>query len=170
LPEVERNGWTIRAHALVLDQFEAWIVEAEADHRRQVAAGSGEAVRPGRAAKLAVSLRKLMLADVPANPLDARYRHGGTERIPLHFFRAKFGNGRYRLFYQAKREHGRILFAWVNSDRTLRTYGSKADAYAVFRKMLDNKVVPQTWDELDRAIGQAETTRLREMAQPPGAP
>lgn len=48
------------------------------------------------------------------------------------------GNGRFRLFF---RYHGKarlIVYAWVNDSETLHTYGSRTDAYAVFRRMLDS--------------------------------
>jgi toxin YhaV len=43
----------------------------------------------------------------------------------------------------------------VNNDDTLRAYGSKTDAYLVFRKMLESGKVPNSWDEL-----MAESKRL----------
>ena len=38
-----------------------------------------------------------------------------------------------------------IIYAWVNDDRTKRAYGSKTDAYAVFRGMLVSKNPPNDW-------------------------
>lgn len=36
----------------------------------------------------------------------------------------------------------------MNDETTLRTYGAKSDAYAVFRKMLEKGDPPDTWDTL----------------------
>ena len=41
-----------------------------------------------------------------------------------------------------------LIFVWVNDAETLRTYGSKTDAYAVFRTMLDNENPPDDWKDL----------------------
>lgn len=45
---------------------------------------------------------------------------------------------RFRLFLRFDTKAKVIIYAWVNDEDTKRTYGSKNDAYAVFRKMLDN--------------------------------
>ena len=41
-----------------------------------------------------------------------------------------------------------IIFAWVNDANTLRTYGSKSDAYAVYKSMLDKGNPPEDWAAL----------------------
>ena len=41
-----------------------------------------------------------------------------------------------------------IIFAWVNDRDSLRTYGSKSDAYAVFKAMLDKGNPPDDWEAL----------------------
>jgi hypothetical protein len=54
-----------------------------------------------------------------------------------------------------------ILFAWVNDDKTLRTYGSRTDADRIFKKMLDAGNPPDDWDALAAAAkGPELTTRL----------
>lgn len=69
-----------------------------------------------------------------------------------HWFRAKFGNGRYRLFYQFRSQAKVIIYGWVNDGRSLRTYGARTDAYAVFGAMLDRGELPDRWSDLMRAI------------------
>jgi toxin YhaV len=41
-----------------------------------------------------------------------------------------------------------IVYTWVNDSDTLRTYGSKSDAYAVFKAMLDKGNPPEDWAAL----------------------
>lgn len=68
-----------------------------------------------------------------------------------HWFRAKFGNGRYRLFFRFDSRAKVIVYAWVNDAQSLRTYGSKTDAYRVFREMLDKGNPPDSWGRLVEA-------------------
>lgn len=58
---------------------------------------------------------------------------------------AKCGGGRFRLFFRYSTSAKIIVFAWVNDETTLRIYGSKSDAYAVFRKMLDKGNPHDDW-------------------------
>lgn len=65
---------------------------------------------------------------------DRTYRQGSTLGDDYrHWFRAKFGNGRFRLFFLYDSMAKVIIFAWVNDETTLRTYGAKTDAYKVFK-------------------------------------
>jgi toxin YhaV len=41
-----------------------------------------------------------------------------------------------------------LIYAWVNDQQTLRTYGSRSDAYAVFAAMLKNGNPPDDWQSL----------------------
>ena len=41
-----------------------------------------------------------------------------------------------------------IAFVWVNDEDSLRSRGSKSDAYAVFKKMLDSGNPPDSWETL----------------------
>lgn len=125
------NGWTLHFHPLFLDQVERVVVAAEAERAKR-----GPADPHGPNTKLAAAIRELVFREVPEDPSRPKYRHGGTLGEELkHWHRAKFGNGRFRLFF---RYHSRaprlIVFAWVNDSDTLRTYGSRTDAYAVFRQ------------------------------------
>jgi toxin YhaV len=109
-------------------------------------------------ARILAALRKLIFADVPQDPTRAIYRQGhtlGADR--KHWFRAKFGNGRYRLFFRFRTRERILLFAWVNDENTLRTYGSSTDAYATFGSMLDNGNPPDDWDDLLKACTTQET-------------
>ena len=59
-----------------------------------------------------------------------------------------------------------IVFAWVNDENTLRTYGSKSDAYAVFRKMLDKGNPPDDWAALLAAASESEARERLGAASP----
>ena len=67
-----------------------------------------------------------------------------------HWHRGRFFDGRYRLFFRYATAERAIVLAWVNDEHTLRTYGSNADAYAVFKRMLDKGNPPDNWGELLR--------------------
>lgn len=103
-------------------------------------------------AKLLSSLSQLMFTDIPSDPAAKKYRQGKTlGNRRTHWFRAKFGRNRFRLFYRYSSTHKTIIYAWVNDSKTLRTYGSKKDAYAVFKGMLDDGNPPNDWNELMNA-------------------
>jgi toxin YhaV len=41
-----------------------------------------------------------------------------------------------------------LIYAWVNDQQTLRTFGSRNEAYAVFAAMLKNGNPPDDWQSL----------------------
>ena len=122
------DGWQIFAHPSFLDQVEN-LTKAVELARRKDPAGFQQTAN----AKVLAALRKLVLETIPSDPTRAEYRQGdtlGQER--KHWFRAKFGGQRFRLFFRYDTAARIIIFAWVNDASTLRTYGAKTDAYAVF--------------------------------------
>lgn len=147
------NGWRIGFHAELLLQLEKLISAVEEERRRHPG-------RPPRSqpAQILAALRKLMFVDIPQEPGRDVYRHGGTlGKHRKHWFRAKFGNGRYRLFFRYRLSDRIHVFAWVNDQETLRTYGSSTDAYAVFARMLDRDNPPDDWDALLKECVSSET-------------
>jgi toxin YhaV len=156
------NGWTIYAHPLLLDQLEkltAVVEKAKAKNPQDWARTAN--------AKVLAAVRSLMFETVPSNPARPEYRQGGTlGSARKHWFRAKFGNGRFRLFFRYDSRSKVIIFSWVNDDTTLRTYGSKTDAYAVFKGMLDNGNPPDDWAALLKAASanMAHHDALQRMA------
>jgi toxin YhaV len=52
-------------------------------------------------------------------------------------------SGGFRLFFRFSSTAKIIVYAWVNDSDTLRTYGSKGDAHAVFKTMLDKGNPPE---------------------------
>lgn len=137
------NGWSIYAHPLFLDQLEGLIEEVEARKARDP-----KAWQKKNCAKRLAAIFKLVTKAIPADPGAAAFRQGGTLGDDRkHWFRAKFFQ-QYRLFYRFNSDAKVIVVAWVNDDKTLRAYGSKTDAYATFKGMLDNGNPPDDFDVL----------------------
>lgn len=138
------NGWTLYTHPLFLDQLERLTEAVERAAKKNPAGFAGSAD-----AKLLIAMRKLMLEVIPIDPARPEFRQGGTLGSGRkHWFRAKFGGGRFRLFFRFSTSAKIIIYAWVNDRNTLRTYGAKTDAYAVFAKMLDSGNPPENWAAL----------------------
>lgn len=159
------NGWHLMAHPLFLDQVEKLAAAVERQKKKDA-----RGWRKSANAKLLAALRQLAFETIPQDPTRAEYRQGGTlggDR--KHWFRAKFGGGRFRLFFRYSTSAKIIVFAWVNDETTLRTYGSKSDAYAVFRKMLDKGDPPDSWEALLTVAGK-DSARERLEAASPEAP
>ena len=148
------NGWHLFAHPLFLAQLEKLTAAVQKLQQRDPVGYQRTAN-----AKLLAALRQLVFETIPSDPTRADYRQGGTLGSDRkHWFRAKFGNGRFRLFFRFDSKAKIIIFAWVNDETTLRTYGSKTDAYAVFRKMLDEGNPPDSWSALlDASKGDPAT-------------
>lgn len=138
------NGWTLYAHPLFLEQLEKLTKTVEKAKKKK-----SEDYQKSANAKLLAAIRKLTLEDIPVDPARPEYRQGGTlGKTRKHWFRAKFASGRFRLFFRYSRSAKIIIHVWVNDRDTLRTYGSKSDAYAVFKSMLDKDDPPDDWDAL----------------------
>lgn len=100
-------------------------------------------------AKLLKSISTLATERIPQDPTDKRYRLGDTLGEDYkHWFRDKFGGGRFRLFFRYDSKSKVIIYAWINDQNTLRTYGAKSDAYAVFSTMLSEGNPPDSWNAL----------------------
>jgi toxin YhaV len=145
------NGWTLYEHPEFVRQREK--LEAAVEARRKK---DPQGYRNSDDAKLLAAITRLMLEIIPADPAADAFRQGATlGKTRKHWFRAKFGNGRYRLFFQFNSKAKVIIYAWVNDENSVRTYGASTDAYAVFRSMLDKGNPPDDWAELMKAIGAA---------------
>ena len=94
---------------------------------------------------------KLVRGDIPSNPGSDRYLQGNTLGSGYaHWRRAKFGNGRYRLFFRYSTGQRMIAYVWLNDENTLRKRGARSDPYTVFRAMLERGKPPTDWDALER--------------------
>ena len=145
------NGWSLFAHPLFLDQVEKLTAAVE-----RASAKDPDGYRKTANAKLLAALRKLAFETIPSDPARLEYRQGGTLGADRkHWFRAKFGGQRFRLFFRYNAAARIIVFAWVNDADTLRAYGSRTDAYAVFRSMLDRDTPPDDWNALVKGAAPA---------------
>ena len=150
---VEVLGWTLLAHPLFLVQIENLVAAAETE----LANPTGGA---GPNTKLLGHLLDLAFDKIPRDPGNPMFRHGGTlGEHRKNWFRAKTGNGRYRLFYRFQSSARIIVFAWVNDEDSLRTYGARTDAYAMFAKMLDAGNPPAHWNGLVAAASPTQLVR-----------
>ena len=156
------NGWELFVHPLFLDQLEKLTAAVE-----RVSKKDPHGWRKSANAKLLAALYRLVFETIPEDPARPEYRQGGTlGEDRKHWFRAKFGAGRFRLFFRYSAKAKVIIFAWVNDETTLRTYGAKTDAYAVFRKMLDKGNPPDDWAALLEAASSEEARLRTEAAEP----
>lgn len=147
------HGWRIYPHPALLEQLDALETQVIAQANPQ-----------GNAAKVLKWALEAMFDSIPADPTLKRYRQGRTlGKEYTGWFRDKYG-GRFRLFFRYDAEDKTLVFAWINDEQTKRTRGAKNDAYAVFRKMLDEGYPPNSWDELLNAASNPQVIkRLREM-------
>ncbi|NIJ42614.1 toxin YhaV [Parvibaculum indicum] len=140
------NDWSIYAHPLFLDQIDELVEEVEQRKRRDP-----DSYRKKNCAKRLAAIVKLVTEVIPADPGDPAFRQGNTlGEDRKHWFRAKFFQ-QYRLFFRFDSGTKIIVLAWVNDDKTLRAYGSRTDAYAVFNGMLDGGNPPDDFAALLKA-------------------
>jgi toxin YhaV len=135
------HGWTVIAHPLFLDQLERLIDAVEAER------ASGKTNTANQ--KVLAGIARYAFDEIPRDPNASRFRLGGTLGPRYgHWRRAKFGRGRFRLFYRFRTDARIIVLAWVNDRETLRTRGARDDAYAVFARMLGRGNPPDDWEDL----------------------
>ena len=154
------KGWKIGAHPLFIEQLLKLI---EAVDREKTA--KPRQYRNSANAKLLAAILKLILDVIPNDPTAPVFRQGDTLGANRkHWFRAKFGAGRFRLFFRFSSSAKTILYAWVNDENTLRTYGSKTDAYRTFEKMLNAGNPPDDWGALLAATGKPDALKRLDEA------
>jgi toxin YhaV len=155
----DAGSWTLLAHPCFLDQLERLTANAAAEP-------TGKGHEQGPATKLLGHVLDLVFDKIPQDPGNPAYRHGGAlGGGNRHWFRAKTGGGRFRLFYRFSTSARIIVYGWLNDEQSLRTYGASTDAYAVFARMLDDGNPPSDWDELvTTASGAKAQTRLTAAA------
>ncbi|MBA3258919.1 MAG: type II toxin-antitoxin system YhaV family toxin [Gemmatimonadales bacterium] len=151
------RGWTLAFHPCLLDQLERLVAATQKEVER---AGRREAHQPGPNQKLLAHELNLMFEAIPRDPGAAGYRLGHTlGREHTHWRRGKTGGGRYRLFFRFRSDARLIVYAWVNDEDSLRTYGSDTDAYRVFAERLARGSPPGDWDALAAEAGSPPARR-----------
>ncbi len=138
------NGYTIYEHKCFKSQLNDLAEKIMARNNAGKTGSSPEAKLLNRILK--------EIENIARNPDSSEYWLGNTLGQEFkHWRRAKF-MGRYRLFFRYSTSSKIIILAWVNDSKTKRTRESKNDAYAVFKKMLENGNPPSDWDDLLAAI------------------
>jgi len=147
------NDWSIYAHPLFLDNLEEMIEEVEERKKRDP-----ENYKRKNSAKRLAAILKLITEVIPADPANPAFRQGKTLGDGKSgWFRAKFLQ-QYRLFFRFDSTSKVIVLAWVNDETTLRAYGSRTDAYDVFRRMLEAGHPPADFEAL---MNEARSTAGR---------
>lgn len=147
-----RHGWQLFAYPLMLEQLHPLMASVA---RAQNSDPLGWTQKTD--ARLLAALRALMLDRIPADPRSPTYRQGNTLGASnRHWFRAKFGGNRFRLFFRCDSTAKVILYAWVNDRDTLRKAGAATDPYAVFAAMLARGNPPGDWPGLLAASRKLE--------------
>lgn len=101
-----------------------------------------------RRKKILKAIKRAMFESVPASPGRVEHRLGHTiGRENTAWFRVKVLQ-QFRLFYRYDSTQKVIVYVWINDEESLRAYGSKTDAYALFAKMLANGYPPGSFEEL----------------------
>ena len=160
---IERDGWQLLAHPLFLDQVEALM--ASVTRAKQTGVPGWESKS---SPKLFEFIRALILDRIPRDPLAPEFRQGNTlGRDRRHWFRAKFGGNRFRLFFRADSRARIVVYGWVNDRDTLRKSGATSDPYAVFSTMLANGNPPDGWPALLAAARTPDAvTRFDNLTKP----
>ena len=141
---LEQNGWRLYAHPLFLDQLGRLLTSVERAKQSDPAGWQGKAD-----ARLLSAVKALVLERIPRDPLAPEFRQGSTlGKDRRHWFRAKFGGNRFRLFFRADSQARVIVYAWVNDRDTLRKVGAGTDPYVVFTRMLASGSPPDDWPDL----------------------
>lgn len=137
------NGWTIFAHPLFLDQLEVLMKQVQELRSKDPAGYTNK-----NASKRLAAILRLAIAMIPQDPGRSEYRQGNTlGEENRHWCRTKFFQ-QFRLFFRFRAKERVIVYAWVNDEKTKRTYESQDDAYRVFARMLTKGNPPNDWDQL----------------------
>ena len=139
------NGWTVIAHEEFLAGLERLVAEAA-----EVRARHPGNYQSRNAFKRLAAVVRLYSAVIPSDPSSDAFRQGRTlGSAYAHWRRAKFFQ-QYRLFFRYHFASKVIVLGWLNDGDTLRSYGSRTDAYSVFQSMLTSGHPPDDWDTLLR--------------------
>lgn len=144
---LERHGWRLFAHPLFLHQLDRLLASVERAKRADPKGWTSKAD-----ARLLAAVQALILDRIPRDPLAPEFRQGNTlGHAHRHWFRAKFGGNRFRLFFRADSQARVIVYAWMNDRDTLRKAGASTDPYVVFARMLAAGNPLDDWPALLRA-------------------
>ncbi len=140
---MEVNGWRLFQYPLFEKQLKK-LSEAVG----KLSISHPDTYKEHPKAKLLATIHRHVTEIIPRDPSAAEFRQGDTLGPDnRHWLRAKF-HQRYRLFFRFSTKDRVIVYVWVNDEFTLRKAGSKTDAYAVFKSMLNAGDPPRTLEAL----------------------
>jgi toxin YhaV len=140
---MEVNGWRLFQYPLFESQLGKLTESVE-----QLSIRQPDSYRGPRKTKLLATIHRTITESIPRDPSAAEFRQGDTLGPDnRHWFRAK-SHQRYRLFFRFSTKDKVIVYVWINDEFTLRKAGSKTDAYAVFKSMLNAGDPPRTLEAL----------------------
>lgn len=140
---MEVNGWRLFQYPLFENQLKKLTEAVE-----QLSFTQPDTYREHPKARLLATIHRHVTEIIPRDPNAPEFRQGDTLGPDnRHWFRAKF-HQRYRLFFRFSTKDRVIAYVWVNDEFTLRKAGSKTDAYAVFKSMLNAGDPPRTLEAL----------------------
>lgn len=142
---MERNGWLILYFFAFQERLNAL---EQAVLRIQQKKPEKFATHP--TVKLLKAVVHAILVEVPEDPASPLFEQGNTlGEGHRHWRRVKRRlPPRYRLFFRFSSVQSNIVFAWLNDASSLRQDGAKTDVYRVFKCLLDQGKVPDSWDQL----------------------
>jgi toxin YhaV len=152
------NGWLLLAHPELEDQLSKLTTDVV---RLQTRDPSG--YQSSSKAKRLATLEKLIFEVIPSNPEAKLWLLGNSLGKTNRAWRRAVFLQQYRLFFRFDSRAKILVYGWVNDERTLRAYGSRTDAYAVFASRLESGNPPSEWDEL---LEQAQPLRKQNGKQP----
>src|SRR5260370_16239908 len=136
---MEVNGWRLFQYPLFENQLNKLTGAVE-----ELSISQPDTYRGNPKPKLLATIHRYVTESIPRNPNAPEFRQGDTLGPDnRHWFRAKF-HQRYRLFFRFSTKEKVIVYVRVNDEFTLRKAGSKTDAYAVFKSMLNAGDPPRT--------------------------
>jgi toxin YhaV len=140
---MEVNGWRLFQYPLFENQLKKLMETVE-----QLSIAQPDTYKENPKTKLLATIHRYIMESIPRDPNAPEFRQGDTlGRDNRHWFRAKF-HQRYRLFFRFSTKDRVIVYVWVNDEFTLRKAGSRTDAYAVFKSMLNAGDPPRTIEAL----------------------
>ena len=129
---MEVKGWRLYQYKLFSDELDRLIAEVE---RLRLSQPDNYKQHP--ITKRLAKIRELVLSEIPEDPSHERWLQGNTLGSDHRMWRrAKFGQNRFRLFFRYDSSAKVIIYAWVNSEKTLRKEGDKNDPYTHFQRSL----------------------------------
>jgi toxin YhaV len=158
---MEVNGWRLFQYPLFETQLKRLTEAVE-----KLSISQPDAYREHPKAKLLATIHRHVTEIIPRDSNAAEFRQGDTLGPDnRHWFRAKL-HQRYRLFFRFSTKDRVIVYVWVNDEFTLRKAGSKTDAYAVFKSMLNAGDPPRTLEALRKGAKELRVEAKGSKALP----